>query len=307
MEQRPISVFSDVGGVTFTFDKNKRKEIWTAEAGGLVKSVLEGGKVTDKYPGLSANPYSKDFGTGPDYNAEFSKYARGIAETIGVDTTDHSFAEQAGKQILNGMLINPTATALLEHAQGIALKNGTLKAKAGPGVKNLVDYVESSGGVFDTYSTGASKMPDQFHKAVGLDYLVGRTETTFPGHAAKERSAETIVKKAKDLKNSKDMTYNAFIDDNDNEIGIWADARTKMKSQGLGNPTLYLLKKDMSTADTGIVSTSKGDITVVNSLDQVRKGLSDPFSAYGSAYAQGTSKKQANYKVDFGKSDKKFG
>lgn len=281
-----INVLTDVGGVTFTFDKQNRKRIWVEESGNLVKSVLEK-KQTNV--GLQVNPYATEFGIKTDFQEEFTNYAKAIAETLGLETRNPEFAEQAGKEVLKGMLLDPTATALLEYIQDQAIADGRIKPTEIPGIRDLIDYAVSTGGVFQGYSTGAPKMPDQFHTALGLDVLVGNVRTTFPGHQAKKRSPAQIVEQAKSLYSERGQTFSLHIDDQDNEIEMWAQAREIMRRQNLGDPTIYLFKSSLPTNNTG---TAGDNIVVINSIDQITGPKIE---------------RESTYKIDFKKDDKKFG
>ena len=149
-------------------------------------------------------------------------------------------------------------------------------------------------------------MPDQFHTAVGLDELVGNVITTFPGHRAKERSADQIVEEAVRFYETQSLegytrTYGAFIDDNDNEIAIWLDAAQRIDKEGLRKPTVYLLKKDLPKEQRcGVLNTDKGTLIVVRSLYQVLGDIRENVET-------GLHSSLSTYKVDFAKSDKKFG
>jgi hypothetical protein len=279
-----IDVLSDVGGVTFTFDKGLRKELWVREAGAYFEAVALAIKEQDKdklrevSPPITENPYNSMGygGVAMPFFAELSGFVHATQfglNTNGIQLSNPNFREEAGKIVLGEMLIDPTATALLEYIQGEALKSGELTAQEVPGIRKLMGYVLSTGGVFQGYSTGAPKMPDQFHTVIGLDALVGNVKTTFPGHRAKERSAEQILKMAETLHTESGKVHDAFIDDNDNEAGIWLEARNELNKQGLGNPRVYLLKPDLDDRDTGKAQTSKGELVIVNSLDQIRETL----------------------------------
>ena len=322
-----VNVLSDVGGVLFTFDKGLRKEIWTSEAGGLVQSVLNGSNVTDRYPGLNVNPYANHFDLGDDYNSEFAGYARAIAETLGIDTTNGAFCEEAGKAVLKGMLLDPTATALLEHIQGEVLRNGRLTAEVMPGAEELIKYVQSTGGAFKGYSTGASEMPNQFYSAIGLDCMINNTRTTFPGNAAKEKKVSDIMKEWNILcmpyKGDEidpithyadpNAVFDGFIDDNDNEVEIFLDAREKFYNDkecpldsmrepySSGYPAVYLFRKELSEGETGVVQTSKGKVVVVNNLAQIQEALRT------SIISSELGQRESSYKIDFMQSDQKFG
>jgi len=271
-----MNILTDVGGVTFTFDKGLRKSLWREHAERVVAHVHTGGKVTDIFPQLVTNPYAEKFGIEVDFNAEFEEY-------ISTVTT--------GEEVLLDILVNPTATALLEHIQGILLENGELTAEEMPGIRNLITYVKERGDVIKGYSTGAPLMPDQFHNAIGLTGLIGNVRTTFPTHQGKEKSPEDIVEEAVALYD-KGRTYNGAIDDSDNEIAFWLAAKKRMKQEGLGDLTVHLLKRGIPTEQTGRVGTDLGQVVVINSLDLIREGVQ---------FGTGT------YTPDFSAYDGKFG
>jgi hypothetical protein len=272
-----INILTDVGGVTFTFDKELRKEIWIREAGDLVRGVLaDRASVTHRYSGLTVNPYAAEFDLGQDFNSEFSAYARAVAETVGLETSDPAFAERAGREVLKGMLLDPTTTALLEYIQGEVLKLGELVAEPVDGIHELISYVVGeTGGVFRGYSTGAAQMPDQFHEALGLDKLVGNVRTTFPEYTRKHKQPQQILEEARRLRRETGQIFTAFIDDQENEVGLWAQARNLTVEEELGCPILYLFKPDVDDGLVGTVETGYGAIVVVNKLSQIKDDLSN--------------------------------
>ncbi len=319
-EETIRNVLSDVGGVTFTFDKSKRKEIWVREAGRIVQeSLMKDRLASELLPASFSEAVAAYHGQrGIDVDSIFRRHVHELAGTIDSSVASEEFAHEAGMRTLKWMLLQPIPTALLEYIQGEALASGELTAEPVEGIKELVGYVRSTGGVFKGYSTGAPKMPDQFHAAVGLNDLVGNVRTTYPGHAAKQRSADDIVDEARKLHESgvvedteihglkhgsrgKVHQYHAFIDDNENEAGIWADAARQIHlNENLGDPSVYLLRRELPDDVTGYAETTKGRIFVANSLDQIRQALASP--GMTALHRQASS-----YEIDFSASDRKFG
>ncbi|MFH1440198.1 MAG: hypothetical protein ABIG89_06520 [Candidatus Woesearchaeota archaeon] len=302
------NLLTDVGGVTFTFDKNARKETWLDTTALIVHSVYREGR-DESIQGLIKHPYYEQFkGLEENYIEAFKQYVTGICDELGINPNELDAGDKIAPRVLKDMLIHPTATALLEAIQGRKLHifPDAWNTQAMPGVKDLLQYIKSQAGVVKGYSTGAPKMPDQFHKAVGLDELVGNVLTTFPGHQAKIRSADQIVEEAVRLYESSvgelgfRRAYGLFIDDNDNEIAIWLDAANTIRKESAGNPVVYLLKKALPVQDTGVTQTEKGRVIVVNSLYQILGAMAMDVDMH-------SFDRQSSYKVDFAKSDQKFG
>ena len=165
-----------------------------------------------------------------------------------------------------------------------------------PGIRNLIRNVMKTGGVVRGYSTGTPKMPDQFHLELGLFVLVRNVLTTFPEYKGKEKNVEQVERELRRYFHV-GLGYHIYIDDNDNEIGIVADAVESARGS-VQIPGLYLLKKDLPEEATGVASTSKGDVYVVNSLDQITRTISH---RDGSIH-----RRKSTYVVEFDKSDNKF-